>query len=75
MPLVADLNVTIPMRVTIIDGMEGMNKNPVILSKKAPPQAAKFCYVLFDTVIHKRLLATSKSEIQISKFETNPKFK
>ncbi len=33
------------MRVTIIDRMEGMNKNPVnpvILSKKAPPQAAKF---------------------------------
>ncbi len=36
-PLVADLNVTIQMRVTIIDRMDGMNKNlvnPVILSKK-----------------------------------------
>jgi len=44
-PLVADLNVTIQMRVTIIDRMAGMNKKsckscyPV---KKAPPQAAKF---------------------------------
>jgi len=44
-PLVADLNVTIQMRVTIIDRMAGMNKKsckscyPV---RKSPPQAAKF---------------------------------
>ncbi len=43
--LVTDLNVSIQMRVTIIDGMERMNKNPVnpvILSKSPAALTAEF---------------------------------
>jgi len=42
-PLVADLNVTIQMRVTMMAGIDKTNKNPVILSKKSCRKRLSSC--------------------------------